>query len=197
MTLNLSIEEESQLFLENVAREIPSIKERFMWIRKREREMNADDTHIWKNVLGYYIQARNCYCCGLYYPAIALMGSTIELGLKQILLDDYPELYVEIMENWDLRTLGNYIEEVHSRGVISSELKGRIDQYRSKYRNLAAHPQPHMPLTFGGIELSPGSWVCKSLDDILNPEDVAKEGLACFLQLCKEYDNWKRNREDH
>lgn len=188
-----SLEVETELFHDSLTEDIPNIVKRFQWARGQERAVGADNLYLWQNVLYYYREARNCYCCGLYFAAIQVIGSSIELGFKQIFLDYFPDLFNKIMKNYRLQNLKYYTEEVQSKGIISSELKEQIDQYRSKIRNLVAHPQPHMPLTLGGRELAPGSWVLENVKDLLTPEEAAKEGLSCMLLLCKEFDEWKRN----
>jgi hypothetical protein len=183
----MNLEEEVDLFKYNVEKSVPDIIKRFSIIRKLEKEMDADNSFIWKNAFFYYLQARNCYCCGFYYPAIQMISSCVELSFKKIYRDHFSTIQ-------EPRRLVEWINFAYSNKLLSEDLKKRLDKLRAICRNPITHPKPGMSYMLGFEESKKGYWVLKEGQEMIYPEEAAKEGLICTLQLSMGIDKWIQDK---
>lgn len=187
----MTMEKELQLFIGNLNNEIPKIKERFRWVRGQEREINADNSYLWKNTFYYNLVARNCYCCGFYFAAIQMITSSIEVAFLQIFREYFPNSISKRQEK--SMNLESYIELAYSKKIIGKELKNKLNKFRKIIRNPVTHPKPYMPLTLGFKEIETGSWKSINGQKMIEPKEAAEDGLMCMFQLSREFDDWKLN----
>jgi len=121
---------------------------------------------------------------GNYLASILCIGSTIEEYLRRI---------VELSKHDDIDRIKFYylIEEAGEQGLISENLREKLQYFRDNIRNHVAHPKTLFQFTFLGLEYQKGdkSWGKENGREI-NPstatEDCAKEGILLFLSLVKE-----------
>ena len=187
-----SLEDETELFHHRLKNTIPNSIKRFQWVRNNERIVDLDHKSLWPNVKRLYDEGRYCYCLGLFYASIFSIGSCIEAYYDQIIRyrfrDLIPELHTGDKGHFNVY---NAIKKVRSRNAISEEVTERVIKFRTNIRNLATHQMAMMEPPLGYKEIKIGEYESDTLEDPLTPEDSAKEGLLCILQLFKEFDTWK------